>query len=541
MLASQAPSSFPIPFANAAGAGFIRPIPTASQITVQPGAASLTDGFPPVTFLAVTAGGTPPWGQDMNGLMNQVTAGIQWQQVGGNPTYNAAFAAAIGGYPSGAVIQSGDGTGFWRSTVDNNTTDPDASGASFTGSISGTTLTVTAVASGTVTVGQVLSGTGITAGTLITALGTGTGGNGTYTVQTSQSASSTTITASGGSNWIPVTFYGVASVALTNANVTLTAAQYSKPIVILTGTLTGNVQVTFPANTQEWYVVNSTSPGAFTLSALVSGGATVALAPGGACTLRGTGTNVVIDALQVSPATQSGHAVQLGQATGRLLNTLVYINNAGTLQVSVNGGAFATASSTYSPLSSLCNAVEVEVQGAGGAGGGAGACTAGQISVGAGGGAGGYAWQRLTSGFTAIAIAAGLAGVGVAGTTGGNGGSTSFGAAVSATGGAGGTTLAPTSTLTGVNGFGTPGVGTGGTINSLGGFGTYSVSASTPVSGAGGASRFGAGAYYLNAIGAGIAATTYGSGGSGAVQSSAATALAGGAGKSGILVIREYS
>lgn len=63
-----------------------------------------------------------------------------------------------------------------------------------TGAISGTTLTVGAVSSGTVTLGQVISGTGVTAGTTITAFGTGTGGTGTYTVSASQTVSSTTIT-----------------------------------------------------------------------------------------------------------------------------------------------------------------------------------------------------------------------------------------------------------------------------------------------------------------------------------------------------------
>ena len=63
-----------------------------------------------------------------------------------------------------------------------------------TGSISGTTLTVSAVASGTLAVGTRITGTGITAGTYITVLGTGTGGTGTYTVSASQTVSSTTIT-----------------------------------------------------------------------------------------------------------------------------------------------------------------------------------------------------------------------------------------------------------------------------------------------------------------------------------------------------------
>jgi hypothetical protein len=57
------------------------------------------------------------------------------------------------------------------------------------------TLTVSAVSSGTLGVGDALSGTGVTTGTTITALGTGTGGTGTYIVSPSQTASSTTITA----------------------------------------------------------------------------------------------------------------------------------------------------------------------------------------------------------------------------------------------------------------------------------------------------------------------------------------------------------
>lgn len=61
-----------------------------------------------------------------------------------------------------------------------------ATAATFTGAITGTTLTVTAVATGTLQVGQIISGVGVTAGTYITALGTGTGGTGTYTVSTSQ-------------------------------------------------------------------------------------------------------------------------------------------------------------------------------------------------------------------------------------------------------------------------------------------------------------------------------------------------------------------
>ena len=66
--------------------------------------------------------------------------------------------------------------------------------AVFTGSISGTTMTVTAVTSGTIKVGSGVTGTGVFVPTYITALGTGTGGIGTYIVDASQTVASTTLT-----------------------------------------------------------------------------------------------------------------------------------------------------------------------------------------------------------------------------------------------------------------------------------------------------------------------------------------------------------
>lgn len=73
--------------------------------------------------------------------------------------------------------------------------------AVFTGTINdgtppgaGTVMNVTAVTSGTIYLGMTVTGTGVTAGTRITAFGTGTGGTGTYTVNTSQEVTSTTLT-----------------------------------------------------------------------------------------------------------------------------------------------------------------------------------------------------------------------------------------------------------------------------------------------------------------------------------------------------------
>jgi hypothetical protein len=69
-----------------------------------------------------------------------------------------------------------------------------ASGAAFTGAIAGTTLTVSAVASGALAVGQTVVGGTAETGTVILALGSGTGGTGTYTVNISQTVSSASMT-----------------------------------------------------------------------------------------------------------------------------------------------------------------------------------------------------------------------------------------------------------------------------------------------------------------------------------------------------------
>ena len=72
-------------------------------------------------------------------------------------------------------------------------------GATITGSIAGTILTVTGLASGAICVGQKLSGTGIAPGTIIVDFVTGAGGNvnvlGTYTVSIPQTVASTSIRA----------------------------------------------------------------------------------------------------------------------------------------------------------------------------------------------------------------------------------------------------------------------------------------------------------------------------------------------------------
>jgi hypothetical protein len=68
----------------------------------------------------------------------------------------------------------------------------------FTGSMSGTTLTVTVLGQGApIVVGMYVDGSSVTDGTYITAFGTGNGGTGTYTINQSVTASSTAMYAHG--------------------------------------------------------------------------------------------------------------------------------------------------------------------------------------------------------------------------------------------------------------------------------------------------------------------------------------------------------
>ena len=155
---------------------------------------------------------------DVNNAMREMMAQIKDQQagldgdnftVGGNLTVNGSstFTGDIGlnnltttgnttlGNAAGDTLTINGSTASIPNELNlDNAITVTRANFSVTGSIAGSTLTVSSVGSGVVRVGYVISGTGVTAGTTITALGTGTGGAGTYTVSTSQTVSSTTIT-----------------------------------------------------------------------------------------------------------------------------------------------------------------------------------------------------------------------------------------------------------------------------------------------------------------------------------------------------------
>jgi hypothetical protein len=221
---SDAPDKLVLPFCDSGGKNTI---PVDSQIGITAGAASLTDGFPPLTRTNIEAGGVPPHGLDMNGILFDVSAITRWANAGAGYVYDSTFATDgdVSGYPKGARIARTDGTGYWLNTIDGNAVDPES------------TSTGAAVAAG----------------------------------------------------WVPDFTNGVTAVTMTNANVTLTPAQYGKPIIVISGLLTANLNLIFPSIAGEWSVINNTT-GAFYVTCKTAAGTGVVV--NSALAIVGDGVNI---------------------------------------------------------------------------------------------------------------------------------------------------------------------------------------------------------------------------------------------------------
>lgn len=127
MQLSSAPIQLQLAFGNG-DASKTYPLPVPSQIGVTPGAASWTDGFPPLCATPVSSGGIPPSKADMNGAMFEMSGVDVWMSAGAGFKFSSVYAAAIGGYPKGARVLNAAGNGYWRSLADNNSNNPDTSG-----------------------------------------------------------------------------------------------------------------------------------------------------------------------------------------------------------------------------------------------------------------------------------------------------------------------------------------------------------------------------------------------------------------------------
>lgn len=95
-------------------------IPEKYETSMESNQATWDQGFGQITMLPVSAGGLPPKGQDFNGILNQICETIVHISKGGVFKFSADYAAAINGYPKGAILQSEDEKKYYQSLIDNN-------------------------------------------------------------------------------------------------------------------------------------------------------------------------------------------------------------------------------------------------------------------------------------------------------------------------------------------------------------------------------------------------------------------------------------
>lgn len=66
------------------------PLPPDTQAVPNSGRTSLALGFPPECSKAIAEGGVPPYGQDVNGILRQITANLEWYSRGGQFAWDAS-------------------------------------------------------------------------------------------------------------------------------------------------------------------------------------------------------------------------------------------------------------------------------------------------------------------------------------------------------------------------------------------------------------------------------------------------------------------
>lgn len=278
-------------FARGAAAPYIQnPIP---NTTVDPGRASFELGFPPQTMTEIFAGGTPPYGQDVNGIFFMLSSHIVALQAGQPYTYNAGLATEMGGYAVGTVLGMSDGTGLWINTTAANQTDPDA----------------------------------------------------------------------GGAGWMPLFSRGLATInGLTGGVHVVTVTNYRKNVLVLSGTLTSNLQVVLPAGNigqRSWLIVNTTN-GSFTTAvrtASQSGGVIVPQGGFGApVEVYGDGINIYPAVAPVNlPIDQNPTAGTIAQRTNSGYLFATYFNQNSPIENFGMAAVYADAGDGYHRKISLAS------------------------------------------------------------------------------------------------------------------------------------------------------------------------------------------
>ncbi|EGQ5294924.1 phage tail protein [Enterobacter cloacae] len=195
-----------------------------STSTDNNGVATFDKGFPAVTMQPLSAGGIPPSGKDMNGVLYSTTIQQQWQNAGMTYPFSQDFSDAVSGYPKGAIVPSSVYTGQWLNLNEANGASPESPTGANTG-------------------------------------------------------------------WVPINNYGVTQITMTTGSVVMSSLQAAKDRIIISGALTANVNLIFPAWIKSW-VVHNNCTGNFTITCRTASGTGVVVIPGLVSRLFCDGVNI---------------------------------------------------------------------------------------------------------------------------------------------------------------------------------------------------------------------------------------------------------
>lgn len=227
--------------------GLKNPIPVDSSTTTDNnGVATFDKGFPPITMQPLSAGGIPPSGKDMNGVLYSTTIQQQWQNAGMTYPFSQDFSDAVSGYPRGAIVPSSVYTGQWLNLNESNGTPPESSTGASTG-------------------------------------------------------------------WVPINNYGITQITMTTGSVVMSSLQAAKDRIIISGTLTANVNLIFPAWIKSW-VVHNNCTGNFTINCRTASGSGVVVIPG-------LVSRLFCDGLNISDETYNPNNDMVGMVTSFAANT----------------------------------------------------------------------------------------------------------------------------------------------------------------------------------------------------------------------------
>lgn len=113
------------PFANDSTQKNVVPV-TATQAQTDSGLASYSGGFGNKNMLPISNGGQPPYGQDFNGILNDITGNIVDINKGLPQYFDSDYAQLIGGYPIGARLMLNNNSSYVVSSIASNSNDPNS-------------------------------------------------------------------------------------------------------------------------------------------------------------------------------------------------------------------------------------------------------------------------------------------------------------------------------------------------------------------------------------------------------------------------------